>query len=189
MVELSRVEIVFGNALKIMEVPAPELGHQLLMINFGHQIVITTKGDHVMYTLPVDHSVTMQVAYTDAKGNPATIDGDVSWDSSDVSIVTVSVDPSDSTVCRATPVGSVGQVQITATCDADLGDGTRELITLCDIEVVGGEAVAGSIQPLGEPSPIGQEPKPDHTLPGDLPHPDQTLPGNLPPEAMPAAKR
>src|SRR4051812_9269669 len=156
MVELNRVEIVFGNVLKIMEVPAPELGHQLLMINFGRQIVVTLEGDHVMYTLPVDHTVQMQVAYTDAKGNAATIDGDVAWDSSDASIAVVGVDPTDSTKCRITPVGSVGQVQITASCDADLGDGVRELLTIADIEIVGGEAVAGSIQPLGEPQPVGQ---------------------------------
>jgi hypothetical protein len=52
------------------------------------------------------------------------------------------------------PRRSVGQAQVTATCDADLGDGVRELITLCDIEVVGGEAVAGTIQPVGEPDPL-----------------------------------
>ena len=107
-----------------------------------------------MYTLPVDHSVLMQVSYTDARGNPATIDGDVTWESSDTSIISVTVDQADSTICRATPVGTVGQAQVTATCDADLGEGTRELVTLCDIEVVGGEAVAGSIQPVGEPEPI-----------------------------------
>jgi hypothetical protein len=119
-----------------------------------------------MYTLPVDHTVKMQVAYVDARGNPATIDGAVSWESSDVSIIVVGVDPNDSTICRATPVGSIGQVQISATCDADLGDGVRELITLCEIEVVGGEAVSGTIQPLGDQQPVGhpdQEP---------IPHPE-----------------
>jgi hypothetical protein len=196
MVETSRVEIVFSNPLKIMEVPAPELGHQLLMINFGHQIVITLEGTHVMYTLPVDHRVNMQVSYTDAHGNAATIDGEVSWESSDESIAMVQPDAADSTKCRVTPVGSVGQVQITATCDADLGDGVQELITTCDIEVVGGEAVAGSIQPVGEPEQIGEvdnappgpQPGPDNSLPGPQPGPDHTLPGDLPPEAMPAKR-
>ncbi|WP_338821691.1 hypothetical protein [Bradyrhizobium septentrionale] len=171
MVDLQRVEIIFGNALKIMEVPTPELGHSEITLLF-ERFTITAEGNHVMYTLPVDHRVLMQVAYVDAKGNPATIDGDVRWESSDASIIAVDVDQTDSTICAAVPVGSIGLVQITATCDADLGDGVRELITLCDIEVVGGEAVAGSIQSLGEPAPIGEV---DHTLPGDLP-----------PQAMPA---
>jgi hypothetical protein len=153
MINQQRVEIVFVNPLKIMEVAEQSLGQQQITLTFD-RFTITAEGSHVMYTLPVDHSVLMQVAYVDAQGNPATIDGDVTWESSDVSIITVAVDAADSSICRATPVGSVGQAQVTATCDADLGDGTRELITLCDIEVVGGEAVAGSIQPVGEPDPL-----------------------------------
>jgi hypothetical protein len=159
MVDLSRVEIVFTNPLKIMEVAEPPLGKQLLIVRF-EQFTVTAEGDHVMYTLPVDHTVLMQVAYVDAKGNPATIDGAVSWESSDVSVLSVTVDPQDSTVCRATPVGSVGQVQVTATCDADLGEGVRNLITVCDIEVVGGEAVSGTIQPLGDQEPMAPHAEP-----------------------------
>jgi len=155
MVDLTRVEIVFGNVLKIMEVaeePLP-VGRSFLIIKY-EDFIITTEGDRVMYTLPVDHTVKMQVAYTDANGNPATIDGDVSWESSDISLAVVNVNADDSTICRVVPVGSVGQVQVTAKADADLGDGVRELLTVCDIEMVGGEAVAGSIQPVGAPDPV-----------------------------------
>lgn len=152
MVEVQRVEIVFGNTLSIMEIEPPQ-GGAVLKIMF-EEFSITAKGEYLMYTLPVDHTVLMQIAYVDAKGNPATIDNDVVWHSSDVSIVTVTVDTSDSAMCRVMPVGSVGQAQVTATCDADLGDGVRNLVTLCDIEIVGGEAVAGIIQPVGEPEPI-----------------------------------
>jgi len=155
MVELQRVEIVFGNVLKIIEVSEEPVatGRQLLMVKFD-QFVITIEGDHVMYTLPVDHTVQMQVAYVDAQGNPATIDGEVTWESSDVAIAIVSVDSSDSTRVRVTPVGPLGQVQVTAKCDADIGEGTRELITTSDIEVVGGEAVSGTISPVGEAEPM-----------------------------------
>jgi hypothetical protein len=151
MINQQRVEIVFANTLKIMEVIEEPRGHSLIKITFDG-FVITAEGD-VMYKLPVDHTVLMQVSYVDAQGNPATIDGAVSWESSDQSIVTVQVDASDSTICRAIPAGSVGQAQVTAACDADLGEGVRTLLTLCDIEVVGGEAVAGTIQPVGEPEP------------------------------------
>jgi hypothetical protein len=151
-VTVSRVEIVFSNALKIMEVPAPEPIHALLTIRFD-QFILTMKGDHVMYNLPADHTVQMQVAYVDSGGNPATIDNDVIWSSSDTNIVTVAADAADSTICRVTPVG-VGQAQVTATVDADIGEGERELVTLADITVVGGEAVAGTIAPVGAPEPI-----------------------------------
>ncbi|MEH2565328.1 hypothetical protein [Bradyrhizobium sp. AZCC 2289] len=159
MAEAQRIEIAFVNPLKILEVTEQPLGQQQITLQFD-RFNITAEGSHVMYALPVDHTVLMQVSYVDAKGNPATIDGEVSWESSDASIIAVSVDAGDSSICRATPVGSVGQAQVTAKCDADLGDGVRELVTLCDIEVVGGEAVAGSIQPVGEPEPLA--PHVDH---------------------------
>jgi hypothetical protein len=113
-----------------------------------------------MYTLPVDHLVKMQVAYTDAAGNPAKVDGAVAWATSDTAIATVQADQGDSTICTVTPAGKAGQVQVTATADADLGQGVRQLITTADIDVVAGEAVAGSMQPLGEPEPIAPHVEP-----------------------------
>lgn len=180
MVELQRVEIVFGNVLKIMEVAEEPrvLGHQLLTVQFG-QFVITLKGDHVMYNLPVDHTVRMQVAYTDAAGNPATVDGDVEWFPANPEIAKIEVDPSDGTICKVIPV-ALGRTQVSAKADADLGEGVRELLTICDIMIVAGEAVAGSIQPVGEQEPIGHQggagggdAHPDQGLPGSQPHPEQ----------------
>src|SRR4029077_3998953 len=94
-----RLEVVFTNTLKIQEVIEPPAGRSFVTVVF-EQFTITAEGSHVMYTLPVDHTVLMQVTYTDAKGNPATIDGDVSWQSSDASIAAVQVDSGDSTICR-----------------------------------------------------------------------------------------
>lgn len=113
-----------------------------------------------MYNLPVDHQVNMEVTYVDANNNPAKVDGEVVWTSSDTTIVTINVDAQDSAICSVVPVGKAGQVQVTATADADLGSGVRSLVTICDIEVVAGEAVAGSIQPLGEAVPIAPHVEP-----------------------------
>lgn len=146
------ITLSFGNTLKIMEVSEEPQGYSTITVLF-EQFTITATGD-VMYTLPLDKLVNMKVAYVDAGGNPATVDGAVSWQSSDDNIVTVTVDSGDSTICRVIPVGSTGQVQVTATADADLGTGVRQLITVCDIAVVAGEAVAGTIEPVGEPQPI-----------------------------------
>jgi len=108
------------------------------------------------YKLPNDKLINVKVSYVDASGNPATVDGDVVWDVSDENVVSVQVDPVDSTQARIVPSGQVGQVQVTVTADADLGEGTREIITTSDIEIVAGEAVAGTISPVGEPQPIGE---------------------------------
>lgn len=156
MAEEQRLIIRFENPLLIAEVEPPPQGRALLTIAFN-RFVITAEGEHVMYTLPIDHRVSMQVTYVDAQGNPARVDGEVVWASSDDTIATVTTDQTDSSICTVTPAGQLGQVQVTATADADLGQGVRSIITTADIEIVAGEAVAGSIQPLGEPQPIPPE--------------------------------
>jgi Bacterial Ig-like domain (group 2) len=150
MVEVQRLVISFESPLQIMEVEEARPS-QLITVKFEN-FTITAEGDTIMYTLPVDHTVKMQVAYVDAAGNPATIDGDVIWASSDTLLATVAADLADSTIVTVTPL-ALGQVQITATADADIGTGVRELITTSDITIVGGEAVSGTIQPVGELEP------------------------------------
>jgi hypothetical protein len=160
--ETQRVELIlsFGSPLIVglTEVEANKPVTTRLTIWY-EQFSITTEGD-VMYTLGTDHLVKMQVSYVDAAGNPAKVDGVVTWASSDAALISVVVDANDSTICTATPVGPLGQVQITATADADLGSGVVPLITNCDIQIVSGTAVAGSIQPLGDPEPVAPHPAP-----------------------------
>jgi hypothetical protein len=111
------------------------------------------------YTLPSDKQVRLQIQYVDANNNPAVVDGLVSWESSDEEIAAVEVleaTPQDETipeggVVMLVPGTKVGNAQVSAKADADLGEGMRELVTLLDITVVGGEAVAGTITPVGEP--------------------------------------
>ena len=102
-----------------------------------------------MYTLPNDKRVDVKVEYQDAKGNAATVDGDVVWSSSDTNVADVEVHDNDSTLATITPGDALGQVQITATADADLGDGVVEIICTMDVTVVGGQAVIGVISPVG----------------------------------------
>lgn len=115
---------------------------------------LTVKGmAPIMYTLPNDKSVQLKITYVDAKGNPAKVDGDVEWTSSDEDICGIAT-TGDSTLVTLIPGSKVGQCQIKATADADLGEGVKEIITPFDLEVVAGSAVAGTITPTGEPQPI-----------------------------------
>lgn len=112
------------------------------------------------YTLPDDRTIFVQVAYVDARGHPATVDGDVAWASSDTMIANVGVKQGDSTSAQIIPGANLGQAQITATADADLGAGVTSVICTLDVTVVAGSAVAGVITPQGEPQPFpeGQSP-------------------------------
>lgn len=97
-----------------------------------------------MFTLPDDKTAAAAVAYVDAKGNPAVVDGVPVWSSSDESIVTVAA-AADGLSAVVTPVGPLGAAQVKVEADADLGAGITPIITLADVEVVGGQAVAGNV--------------------------------------------
>jgi hypothetical protein len=113
---------------------------------------ITARGKDMTYTLASGTQVHVKVSYVDAQGNPAKVDGNVDWTSSDENVATVTMEGVDSALIKT--VGPTGQVQITATADADLGEGTRELITPMDVTVAAGEAVTGTIAPVGAAEPI-----------------------------------
>ena len=111
------------------------------------------------YKLPSGSLIKVKVGYVDEGGNVATVDGDVAWDTSALSVATVERDPEDSMLAQVSSVGPIGTCQISATADANLGQGTRNLVTLLDLEIVAGEAVAGVITPQGEPQPIAPHPE------------------------------
>jgi hypothetical protein len=150
---VNTLQFQLGGTLKfLIDEPASRPGARITIRYDG--LTLTAWGDGMAYKLPNDKMIAVQVAYVDSKGNPAMVDGDVSWDTSDANIAIVESNAGDSTQAVVTPLGSVGQVQITATADADLGSGVRELITTMDVEIVAGEAIAGTITPVGEPQPI-----------------------------------
>ena len=121
-------------------------------------ITVTLTGGHMAYTLPSGKMVTLKISYKDAKGNPAKIDGLVQWESTDPRVISIHpVEPTaenpnaDKSLALAVTEQVIGTVQIKARADADLGEGVKELITLLDMEHVAGEAVTGTIEPVGPP--------------------------------------
>jgi hypothetical protein len=122
--------------------------------------ITKAKGPKMSYTLPNDKAVTLQVSYQDAKGNAATVDGDVTWESSDESIITVEA-AADTMTATMTPADNLGQAQVRATADADLGEGVVEIICVLDVTVVGGQAVVGVITPIGAAHPIADPNAPE----------------------------
>jgi hypothetical protein len=146
---VATVNFQLGGVLKFEN----EEGHALITIRY-RDLTLTARGDDMAYTIPVSHSVELQISYVDAHGNPAVVDGEVTWLSSDENVAGVVADASDSTRATLESGTGAGQAQITATADADLGSGSREIVTLMDVSVIPGEAVAGTISPVGEATPI-----------------------------------
>ena len=152
---MTKVQFQLGGTLNFLVDEPQAQGYALVTLRYG-AFTITARGQDMAYTLPDGFQVRVKISYVDAQGNPAFVDGDIEWASSDINIATVEVDVDDDSeaVVSAAVGGTIGQVQITARADADLGTGVRELITTMDVEVVAGEAVAGTIAPLGSAEPI-----------------------------------
>ena len=102
-------------------------------------------------TLPNDMQLHGTLKYVDSKGNPAAVDGVPVWSTDHTDLITLVVSADGMSVDVAA-VGPAGSAQITVEADADLGAGVESLITLAQIDVVGGKAVTGTIE-FGEPVP------------------------------------
>jgi hypothetical protein len=88
----------------------------------------------------------LQINPTTKKGNPAPIDGDPVWGTSDAEVVTLEVDPTDAKKVVAKATGKLGTAQVNVSVDADMGSGFEELVGLLDVEVVAGKAATVGIE-------------------------------------------
>ena len=91
-----------------------------------------------------EQKCTVTVKPTTAAGKPATIDGAVTYTSSSADVATIDAD-------GLIVAKGVGIAQITATFDADLGEGVRNVELSGVVEVVAAEATTGVIE-FGEPT-------------------------------------
>jgi hypothetical protein len=83
------------------------------------------------------------VAFVDAAGNPARVDGVPTWETSDPAVAQMM--PADDGLSAMFSFAGLGKTTVTVRADADLGEGVRELILQGELEFVPGEAVAGNI--------------------------------------------
>lgn len=97
-----------------------------------------------MLILTEEQQVALAVAFKTAGGHDAKVDGIPTWQSSDPTIVAVEV-AADGMTATAVAQGPLGTAQISATADADLGTGVREVTGVLDIEVRAAEAVSALV--------------------------------------------
>lgn len=95
-------------------------------------------------TLTATQEAVVEIGYVDRLGNPAIVDGAAVWSVSNSEIIEV-VPTDDPAVVIVRAKGALGTSQLSATADADLTDGVRDLVAVEDVTVVASEAVAASI--------------------------------------------
>lgn len=102
------------------------------------------QGVEMASILGSDQKAPASVNFTDARGNPARVDGVPEWSSSDPAILEV-IGSSDGLTGTVRAVGPLGVAQVQVKADADMGEGTRAIVLTGDVEVIAGEAVAGTV--------------------------------------------
>lgn len=101
---------------------------------------------------------TLSVAFVDAAGNPAVVDGAPAWAVSDAALlsITPAADGMSAVVSANGPLGT-GQVSVSA--DADMGAGVTTIAGTLDIEVLASAAVSIAIS-AGTPTDKAPAPGP-----------------------------
>ena len=95
-----------------------------------------------MLVLTDVQKVLLSVKPVSAAGNPAQVDGPASWTVSGDEVVKMDVSQADGLSAYEVTTGKVGVCQVKVTCDADMGDGVKEITGVLDIEVKASEAVS-----------------------------------------------
>lgn len=111
---------------------------------FSVTFIISEGSTMTAASIPDDKVGNVTVSYVDAKGNAAQVDGNPVFESGDQSVFTVEVDPADPFKAKLVPAG-LGTAQLKVTADADMGGGVEEIVTLADITIIAGKAVAGNV--------------------------------------------
>lgn len=108
-------------------------------------------GGQIMATINDNQKILLTAQPVSAKGNPAPIDGPVTWDVT-AGTEFISLTPVDDVSVYAVAIGPLGIATIQASADADLGSGVTTITNTIQIEVIGGPAVTLNILE-GTPEP------------------------------------
>lgn len=133
--------------------PKPH-GAVRIKITFG---IIEEQPMPLVMTITQQCELTMQPL--DAKGNPAAIDGVAEWAVSNPGVC--AIQPAPDGITALVVAIAVGDTQVNATADADLGEGVRQITGLLDVSIKAAEAVSLGIvagTPVEQPTPPGVNP-------------------------------
>jgi hypothetical protein len=99
-----------------------------------------------MITLNDEQKVTLHAQPLTEAGNPAGIDGEIVWETTDPALLTLVPNGFD---CDVVTNGPLGIATVSASADSDLGEGVITITGEVDIEVI--QAPAATIEIVNEP--------------------------------------
>jgi len=137
------LQISFDTPLRLEMVAPSEQPYRAILT--VQQDTVVFNGENMSSTMQSGTYATVSVEWKDTGGNPVPVDGPTIWESSDPSIVTVTVATGNPLIANLKSVGPIGVVQIGASADADLGAGIKTVGATYQVEVIKGQAVMGEI--------------------------------------------
>lgn len=122
----------------------PPRGKRITTYRFKGRTLIT-EGDSMSLTVKdtdVPGTVDVSIAFKDAKGRPARVDGVPTWAASDATIVDSITPSADGLSAKIHITDMTGASQVTVSADVDLGDGVNSHDFVDTVSVIAGDAVA-----------------------------------------------
>lgn len=92
----------------------------------------------------VPGTVTASIAFVDAKGKPARVDGVPTWTASDTTIIDTVTPAADGMSATLHVTDTVGVSQLTVNADVDMGAGVNNVDFVDTVSVIAGDAVAAT---------------------------------------------
>lgn len=90
----------------------------------------------------VPGTVTVNVAFKDAKGKPAKVDGVPTWTASDGTVIDNVTAAADGLSATIHILDNIGASQLTVNADVDMGSGVNNVDFVDTVSVIAGDAVA-----------------------------------------------
>ncbi len=92
----------------------------------------------------VPGTVDVAIAFLDAKGKPAKVDGVPTWVASDTSVIDSVTPSADGMSAKLHVTDNIGASQLTVNADVDLGSGTNNVDFVDTVSVIAGDAVSAT---------------------------------------------
>jgi len=149
---MNQLQISFGSPLIVQHQYLPSTKPKLLLSVVLDGITII--GDEAMdVKIPEGKRAKFQVVPQDVSGNPAPIDGNVTWSSVDQTLLQVVPDTASANQSQAwienNVGGSLGVCGIKVGADADTGSGVVTISATFEFEAVAGQAAGYGLNQVG----------------------------------------
>lgn len=124
--------------------PPPLAAHILFMVSLGDRYFEGV--DQMKQIIKATEEFDVSLAFQDSLGNPAQVEGVPTWENSNETAIMLTV-AENGLSATVSAIGTPGTGQISVTADADLGEGTTNIVGTLDVEVLSGEATVIQLNP------------------------------------------